>query len=94
MKKYTTFDVLTTAMLNEFVQKVVVYEPDKSSGERIQQVDIYLNFIGKFDVPEPEPTPEELAEIEKQRQRRAKFREYNRKYYAKKKRQELGEQDA
>ncbi len=31
-------------------------------GERIQDVEIYLKFIGKFDVPIPEPTAEELAD--------------------------------
>lgn len=75
-KKYTDFSVLTTPMLHEFVDKIVVHAPDKSSGERVQEVDIYLKFIGKFDVPMPEPTPEELAADEKRRKRRAYAREW------------------
>ena len=62
--------------------------PDRSSGERTQEVDIYLKFIGKFDVPLPEPTPEELAEMEKVRQRRAKGREKWRRAQEKKQQQE------
>ena len=74
-KKYTDFSVLTTPMIYEFVDKILVHAPDKSTGDRIQEVDIYLKFIGKFDVPMPEPTLEELAEMEKQRKRRAYYRE-------------------
>lgn len=49
--KYTDFKELTTPMLNEFVEKVIVYEADKSSGKRTQRVDIYFNFIGRIEVP-------------------------------------------
>ena len=85
VKKFTDFSELTPAMINEFIEKIVVYEADKSSGEREQQVDIYLNFIGKFDVPAPEPTPEEIAEEEKRREKRAQHREAQRRYTEKKK---------
>ena len=87
-KKFTDFSVLTTPMIYEFVDKIVVHAPDRSSGERTQEVDIYLKFIGKFDVPLPEPTPEELAEMEKVRQRRAKGREKWRRAQERKKQQE------
>ena len=86
VKRYTDFSVLTTPMILEFVDKIVVHAPDRSSGERMQEVDIYLKFIGKFDVPLPEPTPEELAEQEKLRQKREKQREYSRRSREKKKR--------
>ena len=69
-KKYTDFSELTPAMLNEFVEKIMVHAPDRSAGERVQEIEIYLKFIGKFDVPLPEPTPEELAAEEARRQRR------------------------
>ena len=88
-KKYTDFSELTTPMINEFVDKIVVYEADKSSGERVQEVDIYLKFIGKFDVPIPEPTPEELAEQEQLRKKRAKKAEYNWRYMAKRRQKAL-----
>ena len=88
VKRYTDFSVLTTPMILEFVDKIVVHAPDRSSGERVQEVDIYLKFIGKFDVPIPEPTPEELAEQERLRKKREKQREYSRRSREKKKRAE------
>lgn len=85
VKKYTDFTELTAPMIHEYVEKIVVHEADKSSGERTQKVDIYLNFIGKFDVPVPEPTPEEIAEEEKAKLKRARHREAQRKYEQKQK---------
>lgn len=78
-KKYTDFTVLTAPMILEFIDKIIVHAPTKVNGEREQEVDIYLKFIGKFDVPMPEPTAEEIAEQEKQRQRRAYYREKGRR---------------
>lgn len=95
-KRYTDFSELTTPMINEFIEKILVHEADKSSSERVQEVEIYFKFIGKFEVPQPEPTAEELAEQEKIRKRRAKQREYWRRYETKHKQkllQELTEQE-
>ena len=78
-RKYTDFSVLTNQMILEFIDKIIVHAPTKVDGEREQEVEIYLKFIGKFDVPMPEPTAEELAEQEKQRQRRAYYRERGRR---------------
>lgn len=83
VKRYTDFSELTTPMLNEFVEKILVHEADYSSGERVQEVEIYLNFIGKFELPVKEPTAEEIAEYEKLKARRAKKAEYNRRYMEK-----------
>ena len=41
-----------------------------------QQVDIYLKYIGKLDVPMPELTPEERREQERLRKKRAESRNY------------------
>ena len=90
-KKYTNFTELTTSMIFEFVDKILVHAPEKIDGERTMEIDIYLKFIGKFDIPMPEPTPEELAELETQRKKRAANRE---KYYRKKERQRLLAQQA
>ena len=91
--KYTDFSVLTAPMINEFIDKIVVHAPDKSSGEREQEIEIYLKFIGKFDVPLPEPTPEEMAAQEEERERRAKHREYMREYYRKRKQKQQTKQN-
>ncbi len=85
VRKYTDFTELTTPMIHEFVEKIVVHEADKYGGERVQKVDIYLNFIGKFDIPILEPTPEEIAEEEKKRKKRERHREAQRRYTEKQK---------
>ena len=85
VKRHTDFSELTPAMLAEFVEKIVVHEADKSSGEREQDVEIYLNFIGKFDVPVTEPTPEETEAEELAKYKRTRHREAQRKYLAKRK---------
>ena len=83
VKKYTDFSELTTQMINEFVDKIVVHEGKWENCERTQEVEIYLNFIGKFEMPKKEPTKEELEELEKLRKKREKKREYNYRYMKK-----------
>lgn len=70
-KKYTDFAELTTPMILEFVDKILVHAPEYVDGERTQAVEIYLKYAGKLDIPTPEPTPEEIA-AEAKRKRRAK----------------------
>ena len=91
-KERKSFSELTTPMLNEFVEKIFVHEADYSSGERVQEVEIYLNFIGKFELPVKEPTTEEIAEHEKLKARRAKRAEYNRRYMEKRRKRIAGEE--
>ena len=50
VKKYTEPTELTPAILHEFVNKIVVHAPDKSSGHRIQRIDVHYNFIGEIDL--------------------------------------------
>ena len=45
-KKHTTLEELTPAILNEFVDKIMVYKAVGSGANRTQDVDIYLNYIG------------------------------------------------
>ena len=88
VKRYTEFSTLTNAMLNEFVEKIIVHEADKTGSEREQQVDIHLNFIGHFEIPQEEAPPltaDELAKQEKRKRRLEYQREANRRWYAKKK---------
>lgn len=93
-KKYTDFSVLTVPMLNEFIDKIIVHAPVWNEGERTQEVEFYFNFIGKFDVPAPELTPEEIAEIELRDKKRRMNREYHRRSREKKKARLLAEQQA
>ena len=72
--KYENFDKLTIAMLNEFIEKILVHERDrKGSIQTTQEVEIYFNFVGRFVPPafgEAELTPEELEEIRKREERK------------------------
>ena len=63
-EKSTDFTELTTPMLNECVDKILVRASQRIGRDRVQDVEIYLNFIGKFDAPveEREPTAEELEQ--------------------------------
>ncbi len=45
-KKYLHLDELTPTVLNDMVNAVYVHAPDKSSGHRVQDVDISYNYIG------------------------------------------------
>ena len=72
--KYENFDKLTIAMLNEFIEKILVHERDrKGSIQTTQEVEIYFNFVGRFVPPafgEVELTPEELEEIRRREERK------------------------
>ena len=72
--KYENFDKLTIAMLNEFIEKILVHERDrKGSIQTTQEVEIYFNFVGRFVPPafgEVGLTPEELEEIRKREERK------------------------
>lgn len=47
-------------MINEFIDKILVHAPYYIDGERMQEVEIYLNFIGKFEIPQPQLSEEEI----------------------------------
>lgn len=92
VKRHTEFSELTPALLNEFVEKVIVHEAVKIEGKRTQQIDIYLNFIGKFELPELEEQQEETPvrkskkklRHEMTEEQRAILRERDKARYAKK----------
>ena len=74
-RKYRDTDELTTPMIYAYIEKIIVHAPEKINGERHMQLDIYLKFIGNFQVPQTDPTAEEIAAEEKRRQQRTKNRE-------------------
>ena len=75
--KYENFDMLTTTMLNEFVEKILVHErARKGSQDTTQEVEIYFNFVGKYMPPhfgEVTLTPEEQEELRKREERKDKL---------------------
>ena len=69
VKKYRDFEELTTPMLNDFIEKVVIHEAEGGrTKDRTQQVDIYFNFIGNFVLPLSE---EEVKALQSEEARRA-----------------------
>ena len=44
VQKYEHITELTPEIMHELIEKIIVYAPDKSSGHRIQQIDIYYRF--------------------------------------------------
>ena len=68
VKKYRDFEELTTPMLNDFIEKVVIHEAEGGrTKDRTQQVDIYFNFIGNFVLPLGEDEVEALQSEEARR---------------------------
>lgn len=44
VRKYEHITRLTPEIMHELIEKIVVHEADKSSGKRVQQIDIYYRF--------------------------------------------------
>ena len=44
VQKYEHITELTPEIMHELIEKIVVHAPDKSSGHRTQQIDIYYRF--------------------------------------------------
>ena len=74
-RKYTDFSELTTPMINEFIEKIIVHVPERIDGDRVQEVEIHLRFIGQFELPAPELTEEEIKRQEQLKRHRIKSRE-------------------
>ena len=85
VKRHTDITELTPVLIAEFIEKIVVHEADKSSGEREQEIEVYLNLVGRIVIPMPELTPEETETEEKAWKERARKREKQRRAYEKKK---------
>ena len=53
IRKYTEINELNMQMLNELIEKIVVYEKeDNPDGSKSQRVDIHYKFIGYVDIKE------------------------------------------
>ncbi|WP_457852705.1 DUF4368 domain-containing protein [Scardovia wiggsiae] len=92
-ESYSNFEELTPTIINEFISKIVVHERDvKRAKYVVQRIEVYFNYIGKFEnelTKQIEPTEQEMLqmreEIEeaKKEKSRAYHREYSKKYRAK-----------
>lgn len=63
INKYVDIPELTGTIVNDFIKKIIVHAPDKSSGKRKQEIEIIFKFVGQVDTPIltesviPEPAP-------------------------------------
>ena len=58
IRKYVGITELTPTIVNEFVKKIIVHAPDKSSGHRRQKIQIIWNFVGELKQDEDKQTIE------------------------------------
>lgn len=65
VRKFVGIRELTPTIVNEFVKKIIVHTPDKSSGHRRQKIKLVWNFIGEVNLPGDDQT------VERQRKGRA-----------------------
>jgi hypothetical protein len=103
VRRYTNFEELTGAMINELIERIEVHDGEWSGadpetgykGTRTQQVDVYLKYIGAFDAPEP-PDLRTEEEIEAERiaeEKLNKRREANRRYARKRAERRAAQKD-
>ncbi|MCD8300568.1 MAG: recombinase family protein, partial [Clostridiales bacterium] len=105
IRRYSDFSELTTPMLYDLIDRVVVHEAvGKRGADRTQQVDVYFNYIGNFIPPiskaevdameaAARQTEEERRERKKEASRRA-TRKRNEKRAALKAAAEAGDPEA
>jgi tnpX len=55
ISKYTELPELTVEIVNELIDKIVIHKPTGTKRNRIIQIDIYYNFIGKLNSEKSEP---------------------------------------
>ena len=97
-RKQAGFPELTADVLRTFIDRIMVHEADWSTGSKEQLIEIHMNFIGNFTIPQPELTQEQLAKLEKKRQRKMATRErrrlYSEQYNAKRKAEQRAKKEA
>ena len=71
-RQVTRLTELTPEIVHEFIEKIVVSQPEKVDGKRHQTVDIYYNTIGLWAAPEPETLEQEYMAHYQAMQKRKK----------------------
>ncbi|GHV45166.1 recombinase [Clostridia bacterium] len=54
VRKCADIHELTPAIANEFIDRIIVHEPEKARGNRVQKVDIIYNGVGAVDLQQLE----------------------------------------
>ena len=51
IKSFTDFSILTTSMINQLIDRIVIFQKQKLKRYKFtQRIDIYFSFIGKFEI--------------------------------------------
>lgn len=70
IERYDNFDELTTTIINEFVEKILVHERDRKGSQTAnQKVEIYFNFIGNYEPPKEELSEEEMQKLREEEEK-------------------------
>ena len=86
-ESYSNFEELTPTIINEFISKIVVHERYvKRAKYVVQRIEVYFNYIGKFEnelTKQIEPTEQEMIQMreEIEEAKKEKARAYRRAYY-------------
>ena len=93
VKKYSEFEEITTPMLNEFIDKILVHEPvyGKKKSHKTQEIEIYFNFIGKVEFTGANAETVDWEKIEKEKE---KARKERKKQYDKERRERMKAENA
>ena len=60
IKSFTDFSILTTSMINQLIDKIIIYQKQKLKRYKFtQRIDIYFNFIGKFEIEKDDEIKED-----------------------------------
>lgn len=68
-ESYSDFEELIPTAINEFISKTVVHKRDvKRAKYAVQRIEVYFNYIGRFEnelTKEIEPTEQEMVQMRK-----------------------------
>lgn len=69
VKKITELKELTSELIHEFIDRIIVYAPRYLDGKRVQLIDIYYNGVGILQELSPEEMEEAFREHLEERER-------------------------
>jgi hypothetical protein len=62
--KHTQIRKLTKALLNQFIDSIVVHQAEKIDGRHHQQLNIYYNYVGMIELADASGTPTPVVQMQ------------------------------
>ena len=53
--RYSNFQELEAAMVNELIKKMVIHSPEKIGGKKHVTIEVYFTYVGKIRIPLAKP---------------------------------------